>query len=281
MNNFLKSYTFLIGVICVVVLILQKTVVGFDYAFVLMDDRLWRLDTWITCIFMHGNVVHLVSNMVGVLTIGYYLEKIMGKNKYLKLYWLSGIAGSALQMAYYILIDEQCGIIGASGALCGIVGAVAYYRPTTRLLLFFIIPMRVVHLYWFFLVFEIVNAIINRGTGNVAHLAHVGGLISGFLLAKFIHKQLVIYIEGTNYQGESFTGKAYSVSAVQEFLTKCPFNFYWKHVSGRQLTDLEFNTIDIMAKSVKNLMSKSSEELEEITKRLEKELESLKRENNS
>ncbi len=270
MRKFFESCTFFIGLICVAVLIAQQNIEGFEDAFILADSRLWRIDTWIIHMFMHSGWEHLICNMIGVLSIGYGVEQLMGRNKYLALYLLSGLAGSILQMAYFYFTippNTPYALVGASGALCGIVGALAYYRSSSVLLLFFIIPVKTIHLYWGFMVIGFIFTIMDYfedGHGAVAHLAHSGGLIAGFLLAKWIHEKLVLYVYGTNYQGETFEGNAYSVTAVIEFLMTHPINFKWKHVAGRKLTILESTRLDIITDGVTKLTKKSIDELKEI-----------------
>lgn len=276
MKKFFESCTFFIGLICVAVLIAQQNVEGFEDAFVLSGSRLWRIDTWIMHMFMHGGWTHLIFNMIGVLSIGYSIEQLMGRWKYLALYLLSGLAGSILQMAYYYFTippNISYALVGASGALCGIIGALAYYRPNAQLLLFFIIPIKTIHLYWVFMVIGFVFTVMNYfedGHELIAHLAHSGGLIAGFILAKLICEKIVFYVVGTNYQKEEYEGYVYSVDTVIDFLMEHPFAFRWEWVEGRQLNEQEDLRIKKMTYGIGEVMKKSLEELKEMEDKINK-----------
>lgn len=229
--QFLCSNTYYIFIACSFMLMIQIYVPNSNKALVLSDNHPLRLYTWITHMFMHGSLMHFLCNMIGVVTIGYGIEKIMGKKKFLILYFLSGIAGAMLQIMFdsFLYPDKINAYVGASGALCGLIGALAYYRPNTKLLLFFIIPMRTITVFWLAIgsgfVFYIWNFI--EQSGGVAHLAHTGGLIAGMLLAKKLHHCLIILFEAYNLKGDGIEGKAYTIDAALEILIDYPVEYKW------------------------------------------------------
>lgn len=258
MHKFFKSVTFWIFIVCVGVLCLQNNIEGFTEEFYLIQTESWKLHTWVTHVFMHGDWWHLFGNMVGVLSIGYMVEGLMGKRKYLILYLLTGVLGAVVQMGFYYLTDPPNvvhALVGASGALCGIVGALVYYRPNTTLLLFFIIPMRTITLFWVFLGIGFTYTVINYlgGGDNVAHLAHNGGLISGYFLAKFLIKKLEFIVEGSDICGNICSGRIYELSDLIDFLMKYKIDAGWIYGNGsRKLTKIELRIITITTDKVKD-----------------------------
>lgn len=263
MHKFFKSVTFWIFIVCVGVLCLQNNIEGFTEEFYLIQSESWKLHTWVTHVFMHGDWWHLFGNMVGVLSIGYMVEGLMGKRKYLILYLLTGVLGAVVQMGFYYVTDPPNvvhALVGASGALCGIVGALVYYRPNTTLLFFFIIPMRTITLFWVFLGIGFTYTLIDYlgGDGNVAHLAHNGGLISGYFLAKLLHRKLEFIVEGSDFCGNIYSGSIYEIEGLIDFLMKYRIDANWKHVNGsRTLTKIEFRIITITTDLIKDDNSKN------------------------
>lgn len=122
----------------------------------------------VTSMFLHGGVMHILFNMVSLWWIGGPLEAALGRARYITLYFVSGLAGSALS---YLLAGPQQPSLGASGAIFGLFGATAVLmrrlnydmRPVIGLL--------------------VVNLIISFSPGfNIAWQAHVGGLIGGVVV---------------------------------------------------------------------------------------------------
>ncbi|MFF4539712.1 rhomboid family intramembrane serine protease [Streptomyces aureus] len=122
----------------------------------------------VTSMFLHGSVMHILFNMVSLWWIGGPLEAALGRARYITLYFVSGLAGSALT---YLLAGPNQPSLGASGAIFGLFGATAVLmrrlnydmRPVIGLL--------------------VVNLIISFSPGfNIAWQAHVGGLIGGVIV---------------------------------------------------------------------------------------------------
>ncbi|WP_339130465.1 rhomboid family intramembrane serine protease [Streptomyces sp. f51] len=122
----------------------------------------------VTSMFLHGSVMHILFNMVSLWWIGGPLEAALGRARYITLYFVSGLAGSALT---YLLAGPNLPSLGASGAIFGLFGATAILmrrlnydmRPVIGLL--------------------VVNLIISFSPGfNIAWQAHVGGLIGGVVV---------------------------------------------------------------------------------------------------
>lgn len=156
----------------------------------------WQL---ITYMFMHAGPGHLFNNMLGLFFFGSTLETYMGSRKFLMYYLLCGV-GSALFYSlinYYELsqipIDSQeylmgaiTPMVGASGAIFGILVAFAYLFPEVEMMMLFIpFPIKAKYFVTMYGVFELVQG-VSRSNSGIAHFAHVGGLVVGFILLKFV-----------------------------------------------------------------------------------------------
>lgn len=139
----------------------------------------------LTYMFMHGGFVHIIGNMLFLNTFGPNLEDMMGHFKYFIFYILCGVVSAIV----YVLpnFNSPVPLVGASGAIAGIMGAHLRALPGTRIscLLFFIIriyvPAIVILFPWILLQFYNVGM---GGESNVAWIAHIGGFLFGMFLVK-------------------------------------------------------------------------------------------------
>lgn len=157
-------------------------------------SELGSLSSFISAQFLHAGLVHLVSNMWFLYLFGPNLEKAFGKLPFLFFYLLSGGFGFFLQFLF--LSNSQIPMLGASGAVAGVLGGFLVFYPKAKVNvlvpifpLFFPIPFpaQMILIYWFFTqIFNGVATVIvdTAATGGVAWWAHVGGFGAGFLLAK-------------------------------------------------------------------------------------------------
>ncbi|EHM30776.1 hypothetical protein SPW_0771 [Streptomyces sp. W007] len=123
----------------------------------------------VTSMFLHQEVVHIAFNMLGLWWLGGQLEAALGRSRYLALYLLSGLAGSALT---YLLAEPGQGSLGASGAVYGLFGATAVLM---RRMNYDMRPVLVL------LALNLAFTFYNRD--GIAWEAHVGGLIAGVVIA--------------------------------------------------------------------------------------------------
>jgi membrane associated rhomboid family serine protease len=137
-------------------------------------------------LFMHGSWLHLLGNMLFLWIFGNNIEDRLGRIKFVFFYLLCGIAASLTHVLFNL--DSLVPVIGASGAVSGVMGAYLALFPTARvrtLVFVFIfvttmdIPASVFLVIWF--LFQFLYA---GGGSGIAWLAHVGGFILGFLLVK-------------------------------------------------------------------------------------------------
>jgi membrane associated rhomboid family serine protease len=149
----------------------------------------WVYLTPITSMFMHGGWLHLIGNMLFLWIFGNNVEDYFGPAKFLTFYLLSGLA--AIAMYSLFSLDSQVPLVGASGAIAGVMGAYLVLHPRaeiTCLIFFFIVtfvtlPAKLVLGIWF--IIQLAMALTgNTSGGGVAWLAHVGGFIFGWVVLK-------------------------------------------------------------------------------------------------
>lgn len=137
-----------------------------------------------TYMFMHANFGHLFCNMFAVLMFGPMLEENWGKNKYLLYYTVCGLGAAAVQMLTWYLTGQQVGVtIGASGAVFGILFAFGWLFPDIPMFILFIpIPIRARTFVFIYAAIELLAGLADFSFDNVAHFAHLGGMLFGWLV---------------------------------------------------------------------------------------------------
>jgi rhomboid family protein len=152
---------------------------------VVTGERSWF--TPLTSMFMHGGWFHLIGNMWFLWVFGNNVEDSMGHLRYLGFYLLCGIAAAAAQT----LVNPSSAIpmVGASGAISGVMGAyiVLYPRVRVHMIVFLaifitriVVPAYLMLGYWFLL--QLIGGGLASGEGGVAFWAHAGGFVAGALL---------------------------------------------------------------------------------------------------
>jgi membrane associated rhomboid family serine protease len=149
------------------------------------DDVLDRFSVWqvVTYMFLHDplGVFHILFNMLGLWWFGADLERMWGRDEFLKYYFLCGIgAGLCVVAAGWLFESQRSGItIGASGALFGLLLAFGYLFPDREILLYFLFPIKAKY---FVMLFGAIAFLMSfrPGTG-VSHIAHLGGMLIGYL----------------------------------------------------------------------------------------------------
>jgi membrane associated rhomboid family serine protease len=160
-----------------------------------LHTQIFRPYQLITHMFLHGNLGHIFFNMLGLYMFGKVLESVLGSKRFFILYFLSGIGAALLQFSIYYFQGADAQMIGASGAVFGILAAFAMLFPNVELMLFIIpIPIKAKYLVPIYAVFELFFGIASFKGDNIAHFAHIGGALVGFILIKYWKKnQFNIY----------------------------------------------------------------------------------------
>ncbi|KOS67025.1 Rhomboid protease gluP [Lysinibacillus contaminans] len=152
---------------------------GIQVNYFVLTGEWWRI---FSAMFLHAGFMHVLFNMFSLYLFGPELEKIAGKARFATIYLISGIVGN---VATYLFNDSSYASLGASGAIFGIFGAfgalVYYTRHTMPMLRKLILPIIVISVIMTFL------------QSNVNIYAHLGGLVTGFLLGLvYLHPKRII-----------------------------------------------------------------------------------------
>ena len=153
----------------------------------LRHGRVWQL---LTFQFLHlplveGGIFHLLGNLFVIYVFGRVVEDALGGAALLKLYLLGGTLGGLLQMLGGLLAPQQFGVavVGASAGAMGLIAAVATLEPRRRLHLFFLpLPVRADLLLTLAVMTTLAGLFLP--SGHVAHCAHLGGILTGFMFAR-------------------------------------------------------------------------------------------------
>jgi len=138
----------------------------------------------VTHMFMHADMGHLFFNMLALYFFGPMIERLWGAKKFLIYYLLCGLGA----MILHLLIGGGAPVLGASGAISGVVLAFAMLFPNARVMLLIPpIPMKAKHMVLLFLGIDLFLGLSSYNTG-IAHFAHLGGALFGFLLILFWRK---------------------------------------------------------------------------------------------
>ncbi len=138
----------------------------------------------ITHMFTHGGIGHILFNMFALWMFGSMLERIWGAKKFLFFYISCGLAAALAQM---FLTNSPA--VGASGAIMGLLAAFAYLFPNTELFMFPIpFPVKAKYAIALFAAYDLFGG-LNPGMDNIAHFAHLGGLVMGFIIVLYWNKK--------------------------------------------------------------------------------------------
>ena len=151
--------------------------------------------TIFSSMFIHGGFMHLIGNMLYMWIFADNIEDSLGHKKFIIFYLLCGIGAAMAQ----VLIDTQSQIpmVGASGAIGGLLGAYLINHPNAKVLVlipfgFFsqLIKIRALYVLGFWFVLQFINsAMTSSQGGGVAYAAHIGGFVSGVILILFFNKK--------------------------------------------------------------------------------------------
>lgn len=204
----------IINILVMVMISLKEMFMLEHFALFYPTSPFFRIWQPVTHLFMHGGFAHLFFNMYAVYIFGTVLERLWGTKKFLIYYFVTGL-GAALvhtgvewiQMQYWmgaaaegsaaalshIHALKMTPTVGASGAVFGLLMGYAMLYPDSIMTLIF--PPISMKAKWFVLIYaaiELVTGITGTGAG-IAHFAHLGGLIFGFLLIYYWKKKRTLY----------------------------------------------------------------------------------------
>ena len=161
---------------------------GFTYFLSLVPQLAWRrffLFQFVTYMFLHGGFAHIFFNMYALWLFGSDLARMWGNREFTKYYFICGVGAGLIYSLFNF--NSLNPMLGASGAIYGLLVAYAVMFPTRRLMLLFppmVISARTLAL--FYIGIDLVFSIIPRASHGfqVAHVAHLGGALVGFIYMK-------------------------------------------------------------------------------------------------
>ena len=152
--------------------------------------------TIFTSMFMHGGFMHLIGNMLYMWIFADNIEDSLGTKNFIIFYLISGIGAAMAQV--FMDTQSQIPMVGASGAIGGILGAYLINHPNAKVLVlipfgFFsqLIKIRALYVLGFWFILQFINSsMMSSEGGGVAYAAHIGGFVTGMILILFFNKKI-------------------------------------------------------------------------------------------
>lgn len=145
----------------------------------------WSL---VTYMFLHAGVMHILFNMIGLYFFGPRLEARLGSRDFILLYLVSGVAGAALSF----VLTPEAAIVGASGAVFGVLYGFAHFWPHERIYIWAILPVPARMMVIGLAALSIYSGFSGAGAG-VAHFAHLGGFAGGWGFLKIRERRSKVF----------------------------------------------------------------------------------------
>lgn len=200
----------------------QGNIVDLDYYFALFHWKSPMFKPWqvITHLFMHGSISHLFFNMFALWMFGNVIENTLGAKRFLIFYFVCGLGAALCHMlvfswehaaairefSQYTPLQQMLDVrqiinsgftygnpaaapmatpmVGASGAIFGVLFAFGYLFPDLMIYVYFLFPIKAKYFVAIYAVIELFSGFRGSPTDNVAHFAHLGGMLFAFLLLK-------------------------------------------------------------------------------------------------
>lgn len=164
-----------------------------EYCALSLGTPFFHVYQFITYMFLHANFEHIFFNMFALWMFGRTLEYELGQKRFLTYYMVCGIGAALIQYLTALAFGEfPLVLVGASGAVMGLLLAFGVLHPNAVIML--LIPPIPMKAKWFVVIYGVVIELFLgwRGVGNVAHFAHVGGMLWGFLLLQWWKQRGII-----------------------------------------------------------------------------------------
>lgn len=167
-----RFFALWISAICIVVFVLQLLIPGFTETLLLDSSAYSQVWRFVTSIFLHGDIMHIAYNLFALILFGSILEKLIGSNKFLLVFLVTGILANIISVNFY---DSS---LGASGAIFGVIGALIIVRPMLVVWAFGLpMPIFIAGILWVG-----VDLLGVLSPSNVANIAHLSGMFFGLIL---------------------------------------------------------------------------------------------------
>ncbi len=184
----IKNLLIINGVVFVIEMLGQQVGIGGGYTFYQVIMKYFSLVPlgygfypWqlITYQFLHAGLMHIFFNMFALWMFGMEIENMWGSKKFLTFYLMCGVVAGLFQLFLPPLFNEPLGMtLGASGAVFGVLIAFGMMFPNRYIFIWFLIPLKAKYFIAAYILIEFFSI---ESPGNVAHLAHLGGALAGFI----------------------------------------------------------------------------------------------------
>lgn len=208
-----------------------------------LKGQVWRL---VSYMFLHSpqSAWHILFNMLALWMFGVEIEQMWGTRRFVWFYFIAG-AGSGV-VSLFLVFTGDIPVIGASGAILGILTVYAYYFPHRKLLLFFLFPVSTRVAVIIFGAISIFGAVQN--TGGIAHLTHLGGIIVALVYLKY-YNQVIQYV----YHREALHAEKKMRQLAQQ---KMRNDRYFEEVIDPILKKISTQGIDSLSQQERNILKR-------------------------
>ena len=213
---------------------------------------------FITSIFAHFDLMHIFSNLIFLYFAGNLFERYFNSRMLLLTYLFGGLAGGLGEVISTTLLfpNEYHTVLGASGSVMAIFAALAFYSPNTKVFLFGVLPVRLFVLALFFLANDLIG--IGNANDHIAHFAHLGGALFGFLAMQNLNssKNILTKIDELSKRIRE-TFKRIGKAKPKKRRTKSDEEYNYEKKNKQDQTDL---ILDKMSKSGYDSLSKKEKD---------------------
>lgn len=199
-----------------------------------IPSRPW---TVLTYMFLHGSMGHLFFNMLALFFFGPRVEARLGGTRFLRLYLISGLSAAV----FSVLFAPNAAVVGASGAVYGVLLAFAMFWPREPIYIWMVLPIQSRYLIAAMTFLSLYSGVSGARDG-VAHFAHLGGFVGGFAYLRWIDRERRRRIRVVEKPNSFY--KAPGVKAQDTYAR-------WKAISLDQLHELNRGEVEMLLAKVK------------------------------
>ncbi len=206
----MKFYSLWLCLICIIVFILQSIFPTITNLGVLNKSALYNYEIWrfVTSIFLHGSITHLLYNLFALFFFGIALEKLIGSKNFLISFFVSGIIANIIAVNFYQ------SSLGASGAIMGIIGVLTIVKPMLMVWAFgLILPMFIAGILW---VTGSILGSLGMFPGDTGYIAHLGGIAIGLIIGIFLRLRKRSSLSKDNEKSNRLEIPAYYIENWEE-----------------------------------------------------------------
>lgn len=178
----------------IVVIAIFQDATLFRALFVLSSDNPLYLWTWVTSVFAHAPFTfwHIFGNGIVLFFFGPVLERRIGSRRFAALFLVSGAVAGLAQVGLGMVLGNPTSVLGASGAIMAVLGVITVLNPDLKVYLYFLVPVPIWVLTFGYALLSVIGVFSAFSVlgGNVAHFAHLSGLVIGLAYGQRVKDEL-------------------------------------------------------------------------------------------